>query len=52
MITAVNGNSVTEYTYGADGLRRSKTVNGVITNHIWSGNSIIAEACADGNNAG
>ena len=36
-------NSTCEYTYNADGLRTSKTVNGVTTNHIWDGMNIVAE---------
>ena len=31
------------YTYGADGLRTSKTVNGTKTTYIWSGGNIVAE---------
>ena len=42
-------NSNCSYTYDADGLRQSKTVNGVTTNHIWDGMNMVAET--DGNNA-
>lgn len=31
------------YTYNADGLRTSKTVNGTVTTHIWDGNQIAIE---------
>jgi len=31
------------YTYRADGLRHSKTVNGRITTHVWNGSNIILE---------
>ena len=32
-----------EYTYRADGLRTSKTVNGETTKHIWDGMNLIAD---------
>lgn len=44
---AVNDDMVSTYTYNADGMRRSKTVNGMTTNHIWDGSNIVAET--DGN---
>ena len=32
-----------QYTYKADNMRISKTVNGETTNHIWDGSNIVAE---------
>ena len=37
------GNTVAEYTYNPDGLRISKTVNGVTTKHIWDGDQIALD---------
>lgn len=37
-----NGQNIT-YTYSADDLRRSKTVNGVTTVHVWDGQEMVAE---------
>ena len=34
---------VAEYAYRANGLRQSKTVNGVTTTHIWDGGNVIAD---------
>jgi len=39
---------VATYVYRADGLRHSKTVNGVITTHVWDGAHIVAERNANG----
>ena len=36
------------YTYRADGLRHSKTVDGVTTTHVWIGNNIVLERNASG----
>jgi len=36
------------YNYRADGLRRSKTVNGTITQHVWNGMHIVLERNASG----
>lgn len=33
----------TEYTYGADNLRKSKTVNGVTTGYVWNNENLVAE---------
>ena len=38
-----------QYTYRPDGLRLSKTVNGVRTTHIWDGANMVAELDNDGN---
>jgi len=37
------GGIVAEYAYRANGLRQSKTVNGVTTTHIWDGSNIISD---------
>jgi len=43
-----DGESVASYTYNADGLRSSKTVNGHTTKHVWDGNqNIIADITDD-----
>ncbi len=43
-----DGESVASYTYNADGLRSSKTVNGHTTKHVWDGNqNIIADITGD-----
>ena len=39
---------IATYTYRADGLRRSKTVNGVTTTHIWNRGHIVLELNASG----
>ena len=36
-----NGETKTSYTYGADGFRNSKTVNGVLTSFIYDGANIV-----------
>ena len=41
--TGYNFNSTYTYTYNDDGLRTSKTINGVTTNYIYSGTQLIAE---------
>ncbi len=38
-----NGNGISTYDYRPDGLRNSKTVNGVTTTHIWDGQDMSAE---------
>ena len=43
-LTAVTkGNDVVTYDYYANGMRKSKTVDGVITTHIWDGQNIVGE---------
>ena len=49
-LVKAQGNGYTaEYTYGPDGLRESKTLNGDVTKYIYNGGSIVAETDADGN---
>lgn len=45
---AVKNGTVTDasYTYDGNGLRQSKTVNGVTTTHLWDGMNIVAETGA------
>ena len=43
----VNSNTIS-YLYGADGLRRSKTVNGVKTQYYYVGDSLAYQICEDG----
>ena len=40
---AYNGGAASTYTYGADGLRRSATVNGVTTYFVYDGQTMIRE---------
>ena len=49
LIKTETGSTTAEYTYNADGLRTSKTVNGVKTNHVWDGDQIVLETNASGN---
>jgi len=39
---------IATYTYRADGLRHSKTVNGVTTTHVWNRGHIVLELNASG----
>ena len=39
---------IATYTYRADGLRHSKTVNGVTTTHVWKNGNIVLERNASG----
>ena len=39
---------IATYAYRANGLRRSKTVNGVTTTHVWDGANIVLEQNASG----
>jgi RHS repeat-associated protein len=43
-----SANITATYTYRADGLRRSKTVNGETTTHIWDGANIVLELNTNG----
>lgn len=49
LVKTETGNMTAEYAYNADGLRTSKTVNGVKTNHIWDGDQIALETDDSGN---
>ena len=39
---------IASYSYGADNMRRSKTVNGETTRHIWDGGRIVGESNESG----
>ena len=43
MITATRGGKTYSYTYNNDGLRTSKTVDGVTTNYYYDGSLLVAE---------
>jgi len=43
LINTTSGDQIAVYTYNGDGLRTSKTVNGISTNHIWDGDQVAAE---------
>ena len=47
LIRVATGNIIAAYTYNGDGLRTSKTVNGLTTLHIWDGGQLAIEL--DGN---
>ena len=36
------GNTGGSYSYNAEGLRQSKTVNGTQTQYVWDGNTLLA----------
>ena len=40
---ATNGDNVYSFTYNDEGLRTSKTVNGVTTNYYWVGSLLVGE---------
>ena len=44
----VEGSNSYTYTYRGDGLRLTKTVNGVKTIHVWDGQQIVAELNSSG----
>lgn len=43
LVKAIGDLGTAEYGYNADGLRKSKTVNGTTTGYIWNGMNMIAE---------
>lgn len=43
LLSVINENGATVYTYKTDGLRLSKTANGEKTVHVWDGSNIIAD---------
>ena len=49
LVKVMEGSNTYSYTYNWDGLRASKTVNGVTTNHIWDGDQMVLEADGEGN---
>lgn len=48
LVRANESGTISTYTYDADGLRQSKTVAGVTTNHIWDGTNMVAETSGSG----
>lgn len=49
LIKTTSDNTVAEYTYNANGLRAAKSVNGVLTKHVWDGDQISIELNGAGN---
>ena len=49
LVKVTEGSNTYGYTYNWDGLRASKTVNGVTTNHIWDGDQMVLETDGTGN---
>ena len=43
LFRAMEEGKLIEYAYNAEGLRTNKTVNGVMTVHVWDGNNMVAE---------
>ena len=43
LIKTMQNGKTSSYTYNGDGLRMSKTINGVKTSHIWDGTNIAAD---------
>ncbi|WP_080066679.1 RHS repeat-associated core domain-containing protein [Ruminiclostridium hungatei] len=49
LVKVTEGSNTYSYTHNWDGLRASKTVNGVTTNHIWDGDQMVLEIDGAGN---
>ena len=47
LIGAANGQNTLSFTYNSDGLRTSKTVNGVKHEYLYSGSTLVAEFWGD-----
>ena len=45
--TLVNGNTSISYQYNEEGLRTSKTVNGITTEYYWNGSILLAQKTGD-----
>jgi YD repeat-containing protein len=43
LVKTITGDKAITYSYNGDGLRRSKTVNGVTTTHVWDGQDMALE---------
>jgi len=43
LLKVTDGSNTYSYTYNWDGLRASKTINGVATSHIWDGDQMVLE---------
>jgi RHS repeat-associated protein len=48
LIKATEGDKTITYSYDGNGLRTSKTVNSVVTKHVWDGDQIILELNGSG----
>ena len=46
-LTATTGDEMVSYDYYANGMRKSKTVDGVTTTHIWDGQNMAGEITED-----
>ncbi len=51
MVSCTKAGVISTYTYGADGLRRSSTVNGVTTYYVYDGQTMIREVKRNPQNA-
>ena len=47
LTTVTKGNEITSYDYYASGMRKSKTVDGFTTTHIWDGQNMAGEITED-----
>jgi len=47
LVRVENVSTTVTYTYRADGLRRSKTISGTTTTHVWMGSQIVLERRGD-----
>ena len=48
MVSCVYKGTTSSFKYGADGLRREATVNGVVTDYAYDGQTLIREGFASG----
>ena len=47
LVQVTNPSTTVTYTYRADGLRRSKTINGTPITHVWMGSHVVLERRGD-----
>ena len=47
LVRVETGTTTATYTYRPDGLRNSKTVNGVTTTQVWDGDNMVMELTGD-----
>lgn len=43
LVRVESGNQTIQYTYNGNGLRATKSVDGIVTTHAWDGQQIVAE---------
>ena len=48
LVSYSNGETLAEYSYLPNGLRKDKTVDGETTTHVWVGSNIVLELDSDG----